>query len=85
MTERVGVPGAPAEQLGPRAATSQELEWLHQWVDDQLEPEAVTLDMCDAALEQMRAAAAGSCGFVRIQEAQLLRAQLTAAEQSTGR
>ena len=85
VKERVGVPAAPAEQLGPRAATTQELEWLHQWVDKQLAPEALTLEMCDAALEHMRAAAAGSCGFVRIQEAQLLRAQLAAVERAMQR
>ena len=85
VKERVGVPAAPAEQLGPRAATTQELEWLHQWVDKQLAPEALTLEMCDAALEHMRAAAAGSCGFVRIQEAQLLRAHLATAERAMQR
>ena len=74
--------------------TEEELHWLAEWVDEQLAPEAVTLEQASAALAARRSCPAGSShagsshagsssastGFIRLYEVQLQRAKLSAAQ-----
>ena len=80
------------------AYSTQELAWLAEWCEDHPEPETITTQMADEALQQHRAAAAGQStsnavlqqlqsratagreATAVLQEAQLLRAQHSAAQ-----
>ena len=66
-------------------ATAEELEWLAEWLDRQEDPAAVTTDQADAALEQHRQGQAGASTILRLQQAQLDRARLRAAERQLER
>ena len=74
--------------MGTAAADSElsqtELRWLHDWFDEQLEPNMVTKEMADAALAEYRKEVAGGSaaavdGFAHIKATQLKLAQHRAA------
>ena len=69
---------------GTAPMTPEEQQWLNDWLDSHWEPELVTLDLCNAALPQRRAAAGEVEGsaFALLQKAQLLQAQLAACERA---
>ena len=80
------------------AYSTEELAWLAEWCEEHPEPETITTQMADEALQQHRAAAAGQStsnallqqlqpratagreATAVLQEAQLLRAQHSAAQ-----
>ena len=80
------------------AYSTEELAWLAEWCEEHPEPETITTQMADEALQQHRAAAAGQStsnallqqlqpratagreATAALQEAQLLRAQHSAAQ-----
>lgn len=71
------------------APTAEELQWLADWVDEQPEPEAITVEQADAALAIRRSSRAGSSQagsssaltcFTRLSEVQVQRAQLSTAK-----
>eukprot|EP00966_Prymnesium_polylepis_P171952 3976256-Prymnesium_polylepis.1 len=94
ILQKHGVQIDPEQRAAERPPSTEELRWLAEWIDEQLAPEAVTLDQANAALAVRRSSQAdssqvtssqegssqASTGFTRLQEAQLQRAQLSAAQ-----
>ena len=85
----LGMPRTAEPGPAPGPPTEEELHWLAEWVDEQLAPEAVTLEQASAALAARRSCPAGSShagsssastGFIRLYEVQLQRAKLSAAQ-----
>eukprot|EP00966_Prymnesium_polylepis_P202256 4685850-Prymnesium_polylepis.1 len=58
--EKHGVEVNTAEQQEEQPPTAEELDWLAEWLDEQLAPEAVTIELADAAIAARRSASGSS-------------------------
>ena len=78
--EQVRCGAQPSRQSAPAEITETELEWLSNWYDEQPEPDQVTLEQANDALQTHdRAAAGGTSATQVLFEAQWLQAKLRAA------
>ena len=79
--------GIEVAESGPVAEppTTEELEWLAAWIDEQPEPDRIGIEQADAALRSRRATAAGAATAALLMERQLLDAKVRAAERASHR
>jgi hypothetical protein len=64
----------------PVPITPSELEWLAEWIDEQMEPDLITCEQADAALASRRQREAGALTLSKLQRMQWLEARLRAGE-----
>ena len=57
----------------PAELTDAELQWLAEWYDEQPEPDQVTMELANAALQRHRASSGGSSATQVLFEAQVTR------------
>ena len=92
--EELGVQ-VPDGLARPAPPSQAELEWIEEWCDAHAAPDTITPDMADAALRERRAAtgsqassgatSGGRSAAAILQTAQVLRAQVRAAERHAER
>ena len=70
---------APHETSMEPPPSTEELEWLGAWIDEQSDPDAIGVEQADAALRSRRAAASGAATAGLLMERQLLDAKVTDA------
>ena len=71
-----GIEAPEATTQAPQPPTPEELQQLTEWIDDQSDPEAITIEQADAWLRGRRASASGAGAMAPLIERQLAEATL---------
>ena len=71
-----GIEAPEAPPQAPQPPTPEELQQLTEWIDDQSDPEAITIEQADAWLRGRRASASGAGAMAPLIERQLAEATL---------
>lgn len=75
-----GIEAPEATPQAPQPPTPEELQQLTEWIDDQSDPEAITIEQADAWLRGRRASASGAGAMAPLIERQLAEATLRTME-----